>query len=541
MAAGGTDIWGISDSFRFIWQTLPGDGSASARVASQGNTDPFAKAGVMLRQSADMGASYYAALVTPGSGIVVQYRTAQGAFAAQAASVAGLVPAYLEVARSGDIFSAYTSGDGVSWTPVPGSSVALFAGPALAGMAVTSHNTNALSAVTLDTVAIANTAPPPAWTCFTVWSCTEIGNPSPPGSQILNGGTWTIQGGGSDIWLNSDQFHYVWQTLTADGTIAAHVTGQTNTAAWAKAGVMLRQSADPGAAYYFAFVTPANGTYVQYRPSQGASAATIASLAGAVPAYLEVARSGNIFCAYSSNDGLTWTYVPASCLTLTAVTGGVDAGMAVTSHDGLALSTVSMDSVSVTTAAPAPPSLCPIDWSCSEIGNPTPAGSQKLTGGSWTVQGGGNDIWSAVDQFHYVWQSLTTDGGIGARVVSQGNTSAWAKAGVMLRQATDPGSAFYAAYLTPGNGIHVQYRPAPGANAVDLAGLGGTTPAFLKVTRADTTFSAYSSTDGVNWTAIAGSSITINMSGPLDAGLAVTSHNAGAVSTVAFDSVTLGP
>src|SRR2546421_6767250 len=56
------------------------------------------------------------------------------------------------------------------------------------------------------------------------------------------------------------------------------------------------------------------------------------------------------------------------------------------------------------------------------------------------------------------WQTLATDGGISARVISQSNNNAWAKAGVMLRQSSDPSAAFYAAMATPGYGIVVQYR-----------------------------------------------------------------------------------
>ena len=47
-------------------------------------------------------------------------------------------------------------------------------------------------------------------------------------------------------------------------------------------------------------------------------------------------------------------------------------------------------------------------------------------------------------------------------------------------------------------------------------------------------------TDGVLWTVIPGSSITLSFPPTLSAGLAVTSHNAGALSTVAFISVAIG-
>ena len=124
--------------------------------------------------------------------------------------------------------------------------------------------------------------------------------------------------------------------------------------------------------------------------------------------------------------------------------------------------------------------------------------------------------------------------------MTQSNTSSWAKAGVMLRQSTDPGSAYYAVYVTPGNGIAVQYRKSQGASASQLATISGTVPAYLKVSRVGNTFTAYTSSDGVTWTAIAGSSVTMTMTGPLLAGLAVTSHHSAGLCTVVFNSVKIG-
>jgi len=193
-------------------------------------------------------------------------------------------------------------------------------------------------------------------------------------------------------------------------------------------------------------------------------------------------------------------------------------------------------SAAAVTPAPAP---CPSGWSCGDIGYPSISGSQSVSGNTWTVQGAGGDIWSVSDQFHYVWQSLNGDGGVSARILSQTNTDPWAKAGVMLRQSTDAGSAYYAVYMTPGNGVNVQYRATSGANAVQVVGVAGAAPAYLKVGRAGNVFTAYTSGDGVNWSPIAGSSVTLGLSSALLAGMAVTSHNPGTTSTATFDSVSV--
>src|SRR5881275_2432731 len=123
------------------------------------------------------------------------------------------------------------------------------------GLAVSSDNNSALSTVTYKTVAIgapgASPGPTsPATPCPNSWNCQDVGNPVLVGDQSLNGGTWTVKGAGGDIWNTSDQFHFVWQSLAADGSIAAHVLSQMNTDGWAKAGVMLRQSTDAASPYY---------------------------------------------------------------------------------------------------------------------------------------------------------------------------------------------------------------------------------------------------------------------------------------------------
>jgi hypothetical protein len=94
-------------------------------------------------------------------------------------------------------------------------------------------------------------------------------------------------------------------------------------------------------------------------------------------------------------------------------------------------------------------------------------------------------------------------------------------------------------YVTPGNGVVVQSRDAAGDSSVQEGSLPGTqVPVYVQITRSGTTFTAATSADGVNWTPIAGSTATLpNLAGPVLEGLAVTSHNTGALSTATFTSV----
>ena len=107
----------------------------------------------MLRQSTDPSSPFYALVVTPQRGIFVLERTIQGGGVSTVASLAGVAPVYLQVQRTGTTYTASTSSDGVTWTPVPGSSVTL--GPIgtwLAGMAVTSHTVDKINTATFGAV-----------------------------------------------------------------------------------------------------------------------------------------------------------------------------------------------------------------------------------------------------------------------------------------------------------------------------------------------------------------------------------------------------
>jgi len=161
----GADIWGQSDQFHYAFKTLTGPGSIVARVQSLTNTNASAKAAVMIRETLAADSKYSLVAVTPGSGVIDEYRAETGENAQQEASQTGIsAPYWVKIERdfAGNL-TAYTSANGSTWQmlgqPIPFQ----MASNAYIGLAVTSHNVNAICEAKFSNVTITgNTGP--LWT-----------------------------------------------------------------------------------------------------------------------------------------------------------------------------------------------------------------------------------------------------------------------------------------------------------------------------------------------------------------------------------------
>lgn len=343
LSGAGSDIWNTADQFHFASQSLAGDGTLTARVASLTNTDPWAKAGVMFRDSTAAGSVFADVLVTPGNGVAFQWRGSTGG-QPNDVHVPGLTaPLWVQLVRQGNDFSGYYSSDGVNWVQVGTTQTIPMNATALAGLAVTSHNTAAVATAVFTNVSVL-----PAG-----WGDADVGTPGLPGYVVNDAvrGVWTVAGGGADIWNSADQFHYLFQGLAGDGTLVARVTGVQNTNAWAKAGVMLRDSLDPGALFVDMLVTPGNGVAFQWRTTPDTLPANVNVTGHSAPQWVKLVRAGNAFSGYYSSDGVNWVQVG----TTQTVGLGTDtyAGLAVTAHDDTALSTATFTNVALQPAGPA--------------------------------------------------------------------------------------------------------------------------------------------------------------------------------------------
>ena len=159
------------------------------------------------------------------------------------------------------------------------------------------------------------------------------GNPASVGSFTEGPvGTYTMTGSGRDIWDNADEFHYAYKMLTGVGSMVAKVESVDNTNVWAKAGVMIRESLEPGSVHATMVVTPAQGISFQRRNFINDVSSHTTTGEVEAPYWVKIERdiAGN-FTAYSSTNGSTWDIQGAP--ENIQMGANVYIGLAVTSHD----------------------------------------------------------------------------------------------------------------------------------------------------------------------------------------------------------------
>ncbi|HUA40243.1 MAG TPA: ABC transporter permease subunit [Streptosporangiaceae bacterium] len=127
----------VLDSFYFVRQPLPSNGSLTVRVTSltgkyepeggpvgppsavglTARLMPWSKAGIIIKQSTRQGSAYAAMMVTGQHGVRMQYDYT-GDVAGLPGHVSAASPRWLRLTRSGATITGYDSADGRNWTKV---------------------------------------------------------------------------------------------------------------------------------------------------------------------------------------------------------------------------------------------------------------------------------------------------------------------------------------------------------------------------------------------------------------------------------------
>lgn len=483
-----------SDNFHFAARSITGSDMIVAQITS--TTVPAAQAGLMLRQGTAANSAYAALLVVNGQ-CVFQSRASAGSVATQNGVVGGVTaPVWLKLVRSGSVVSGYESGDGLNWT-FAGSQTVSMTSPAYLGMAVASGSTTTLNAVGVDSVdvpdIIANT--PMVNTAIIIDSSATAG--------LTKTGSWTTSGTSSSAYGGTTLT--AWAPATASSltfTPTLPTTGQYE--------VYLRNVAS----YQFG-----DHTNVSINSASGRTAETV----------------------NEQINNLTWTYLGTY-----GFNAGTTGSLAINNTAAGGYGYVGADAVMF---VPLPVNLSIAPNVDADIGSPSPAGSATFDGSVYTLRGGGSDIYYTSDQFNFMYQSVTGDQTLTARITGLVNTNASAKVGLMFRDSTSANAEFVMVDVKPGGGLEFMNRTTPGGSVAFLAGVttgappSTASPIWIKLIKSGTTYTAYyavSVAPPTTWTTIGTTTVSL-VNATFTAGLATVSHLNGTATTATVDNYAVSP
>ena len=154
--ASGQDIWGNNDEFHFVYQEVQGDMEITARVLTLGDTDPWAKAGVMIRNSLSSVSNHAMTIVSAANGLAFQRRVQQNGSSTHTAGTPAGVPYWVKLVRKGNVLTGYDSSDGTSWRRIDAVTIVM-QDPVYAGLIVTAHNDGAVCEASFDQRSLSTT------------------------------------------------------------------------------------------------------------------------------------------------------------------------------------------------------------------------------------------------------------------------------------------------------------------------------------------------------------------------------------------------
>lgn len=528
----GSDIYGSADSFHFISQSVTGNVQIIARVKSMQYTDPWAKAGVMIRESLDDFSRHVFMTESPGNGVNFQYRLNNYDSSGSDLGPTNTAPYWVKIVRNGNDFSGYSSPDGIAWTLV-GSVSNNIPPTAYVGMAICSHNNSVLNTATFDNVSV-DTTPLPSLDPITNAIADE-------GSTLLI--TNLVAQPGTPT--NSLTFHFSGPTpagLTinpTNGTIQ-WMPGETQGPGSYPVTVFVKENNNVALIAVRNFTITVNevnqpptlNTITNYSINLGQTLNfTLSAVDADLPENtltfaLGTGNPGGV--TLNTNSGaLSWTPSAGQSPSTNLITVSV--------HDDGTPSLSATQSFTVIVNPPSGSTNLPSPWINEDIGEVGVAGHTVFDAGSFTAAGAGADIYGNYDAFHFVHRNATGDVQIIARVVSLQPTDPWAKAGVMIRRTTDEFSAHVFMTLTPNNGVNYQHRQDNYGSSDNISGPTNSAPYWVKLVRNGYDFYGYASDNGTNWSLVGVSSN--QMPSVVQIGLAVCSHDAEALNSAVFDNV----
>jgi hypothetical protein len=191
------------------------------------------------------------------------------------------------------------------------------------------------------------------------WTKSDVGTVGLAGNASYDSGVFKLLAGGTDLAGTADAFHFVYQTLAGDGTIVANVAALLKPAGATRTlgGVTFRTDLTAGSAHATMTITSEGEAQFRRRATAGGATASNSAPTTFAPQWLKLVRAGNVFTAYLSANGTTWTQVstPQTITLSNTVYVGL---VALRNGSSAATGVARFENVAVT-APPPPPNTAP--------------------------------------------------------------------------------------------------------------------------------------------------------------------------------------
>lgn len=186
----------------------------------------------------------------------------------------------------------------------------------------------------------------PTWTDADIGIVQTAGN-----AQSDPSGGFALTSVGTDIWGTNDTFNYLYQSIGTNGQIVALVGAMQGGGNWARAGVMIRETLDPGARHAMIAVTLNKGVYFQWRSTANGESRQNPDPDTAAPYWIKLVRSDDWIGGYASADGTNWSLV--GWQTISNLSDQVYVGLAVSSGSTQGSTAALFDKVNIGPADPS--------------------------------------------------------------------------------------------------------------------------------------------------------------------------------------------
>ena len=264
------------------------------------------------------------------------------------------------------------------------------------------------------------------------------------------------------------------------------------------------------------------------------------SRTGATLTWDAVPGAGSYNVAYKSVAAAAYTTVAVTTnrLPLTALSCGTDYLFKVQATcSATTASAFSGDKAFSTLICDPNCGILPTRWYTQDVGAVGIPGQACFSNGVFRLQGSGADIWDTADGFRMAYKTFSGDGQITARIDSLDGVNVWNKAGLMFRESLDANSRHALMALTSGSGAAFQYRQTTGGTSLSTEIPGIQAPYYLKLIKRGTRYTGYVSPDSVAWQKL-GTTVDLGFgSGPIVAGIVLTSHSNMQLSKAVFSHV----